>query len=89
MRINSSNDNWATGDAYEAYMDCWSYRLAGKFLRWLGPEPSLAWRDIGCGTGALVSAISNFAKPSLVVACDPSETFINHARRRITEPGSS
>jgi hypothetical protein len=32
MRINSSNDNWTTGDAYEAFMGRWSYRLAEKFL---------------------------------------------------------
>lgn len=86
MSLNSSNDNWTTGDAYEAFMGRWSRLLAEKFLRWLGCAPSLAWLDVGCGTGAFVSAISNFAEPSLVVACDPSEDFINHARSKITDP---
>jgi SAM-dependent methyltransferase len=86
MNINSANDNWTTSDSYEAFMGRWSRRLAEKFLRWLEFKPGCTWLDVGCGTGALVSAISNFAKPSLVVACDPSESFIKHARSRTKNP---
>jgi SAM-dependent methyltransferase len=62
------------------------HRQAEKFIFWLDAEPNQKWLDVGCGTGALASAISNFAEPSLVVACDPSEAFINHAKNRITDP---
>ena len=86
MSINSSNGDWRAGDAYEAFMGRWSYLLAEKFIRWLGSESGLTWLDVGCGTGALISAISNFAEPSLAVACDPSEAFIKHASTRITDP---
>lgn len=86
MSVDSTNSSWTAGDAYEAFMGRWSYRLAEKFLRWVGFEPGLAWLDVGCGTGALVSAISNLAEPSLAVACDPSEAFIKHAKTRITDP---
>ncbi|MEJ2108635.1 MAG: class I SAM-dependent methyltransferase [Acidobacteriota bacterium] len=86
MSINSEDESWAEGDAYEAFMGRWSRRLAEKFIFWLGTEPDQKWLDVGCGTGALASAISDLAQPSLVVACDPSEAFIHHAKNRITDP---
>ncbi|MEJ2246963.1 MAG: class I SAM-dependent methyltransferase [Acidobacteriota bacterium] len=86
MSTNPSDGNWTTGDAYEAFMGRWSRPLAEKFILWLGPEQDKSWLDVGCGTGALVAAISNFTNPSLAVGCDPSEAFINNARSRITDP---
>ncbi|NJD61337.1 MAG: class I SAM-dependent methyltransferase [Deltaproteobacteria bacterium] len=66
-------------------MGRWSRRLAERFIDWLGAEPNLAWLDVGCGTGALTSVICNVADPSSVVACDPSEAFVQDARRRIKD----
>ena len=86
MRIESTNDNWAASDAYEAFMGRWSRLLADKFLDWLDFKPGHAWLDVGCGTGALVSAVCRLADPSLVVACDPSESFIKYAKEKITDP---
>jgi len=86
MNATSSDDKWATGDAYEAFMGRWSRRLAAQFIRWLGPEPGLTWLDVGCGTGALVSTICSLADPSSVVACDPSESFVEHTRSRVADP---
>ena len=80
------DEQWATGDAYEAFMGRWSRRIAEHFIRWLGPEPGLTWLDIGCGTGALTSAICSLADPSSVVACDPSEPFVAYTRRLIPDP---
>lgn len=86
MNASSLDDRWITGNAYEEFMGRWSRRLAEHFIRWLGTEPGLTWLDVGCGTGALASAICNLADPSLVVACDPSEPFVEHTRSRITDP---
>lgn len=86
MDAKSSDDRWARGEAYEAFMGRWSSRLAEEFMRWLDPDPGLSWLDVGCGTGALVSAICQLADPSAVVACDPSEAFVDYARRRIADP---
>jgi SAM-dependent methyltransferase len=86
MDASSLNDQWATGDAYDMFMGRWSRRLAERFIRWLGSEPGLTWLDVGCGTGALASVICDFADPSSVVACDPSEPFVEHARTRIADP---
>lgn len=60
--------------------------MAEHFLDWLGPEPRLAWLDVGCGTGALAAAICRVAAPAAVVACDPSAPFVDHARTRMTDP---
>ena len=53
MSTASTDDMWATGEVYEAFMGGWSHSLAEQFLRWLGAEPDLAWLDVGCGTGTL------------------------------------
>ncbi len=50
---------WNSGDAYEQYVGRWSRIVATEFLRWLAPRPGLAWADVGCGTGALASRISD------------------------------
>jgi ubiquinone/menaquinone biosynthesis C-methylase UbiE len=60
-------------------MGRWSRVLARAFVEWLGLEPRAHWLDVGCGTGALTSAICELAKPASVVACDPSGPFLEAA----------
>ena len=76
-------DNWMAGDVYETYMGRWSRQLALSFVKWLSPKMRADWLEVGCGTGALTSAICELALPRLVVACDPSEPFINYARKKL------
>jgi len=78
---SAPGDNWAAGEAYERYMGRWSRPLARAFIKWLQPQSSLRWLEIGCGTGALTSAIADSCDPLSIVACDPSGSFIEHARR--------
>jgi SAM-dependent methyltransferase len=73
------------GDAYEAYMGRWSRRLARAFVEWLRPNPGGAWLDVGCGTGALTSAICELCEPASAIACDPSASFIEHARKKLPD----
>ena len=80
----ASNDGWLIGDAYEAYMGRWSRPLARLFVDWLHPEPSVEWLEVGCGTGALTSAICELCRPASVVACDPSASFVEHARSNLS-----
>ena len=75
-------DTWAAGSAYEDFMGRWSRRLAPRFVSWLGIPPGFHWLDVGCGTGALANAIRSHADPASIVACDPSEPFIEFARGR-------
>jgi SAM-dependent methyltransferase len=80
---------FARGDQYESYMGRWSRRIAPAFLAWLDVPPLARWLDVGCGTGALAEAILADADPSKVLAVDPSDAFIHHARTRINDPRAS
>lgn len=60
--------------------------MAQAFVEWLPSQPSAHWLDVGCGTGALTSTICRLCDPASVVACDPAEPFIEHARRSIAAP---
>jgi SAM-dependent methyltransferase len=79
----TADDNWAAGDAYEGYMGRWSRPLARAFITWLQPAKEATWLEVGCGTGALTQAICDLAVPTAVMACDPSESFVGHARRSL------
>jgi SAM-dependent methyltransferase len=83
------SDKWAAGGTYEDFMGRWSRALAPRFVSWLPVRPSCHWLDVGCGTGALADAICAGANPASVVACDPSEPFIEYARRRQVGPRAS
>jgi len=82
----TADDRWLAGEAYDAYMGRWSRMVARAFVTWLHPAPAANWLEVGCGTGALTSALCELADPDSVVACDPSEPFVEHARRTLTDP---
>lgn len=87
--MNARGDRWVIGDAYEAYMGRWSRPLARVFVEWLHPKPSAHWLEVGCGTGALTSTICDLCEPASVLACDPSQPFIEHARNNLSDPRAS
>lgn len=82
-------DAWSAGQSYEHYMGRWSRKVATEFLDWLDPPNSIDWLEIGCGTGALTSAILQRHDPNSILATDPSADFINHARETIKDPRAS
>ncbi len=81
-----SGDSWAAGGAYEDFMGRWSRLLAPRFVSWLSVRANANWLEVGCGTGALADAVCARGNPASVVACDPSEPFIEYARRRHVDP---
>ena len=83
MASERVTDTWAHGDAYERFVGRWSRRVAPAFLDWLDLPGGLRWVDVGCGTGALSSAILDLASPSSVVGVEPSEGFLNTARESL------
>ena len=85
----TSGDQWIAGDAYDAYMGRWSRRLARAFVEWLQPSPWANWLECGCGTGALTSAICEACEPASIIACDPSQPFVEHARAHLADTRAS
>src|SRR5215468_212237 len=84
-RMKEIRDRWAAAQAYEAFMGRWSRLLATRFVSWLGVPDGAHWLDVGCGTGAMTSAICAHASPSWVVGCDPAAPFIEYARKHVQD----
>ncbi|NEA37330.1 class I SAM-dependent methyltransferase [Streptomyces sp. SID13031] len=76
---------WSQGEIYESYVGRWSRLVAAEFVGWLEQSRGLSWLDVGCGTGALTSAVLASAAPRQVVAVDPSEGFVGFARGAVTD----
>jgi len=74
-------DPWKVGGAYEAYVGRWSRLVAREFVDWLHVAPGRRWLDVGCGTGALAGTVLQRAAPASVLGIDPSDGFLETARR--------
>jgi ubiquinone/menaquinone biosynthesis C-methylase UbiE len=86
MTDTSRHDAWQAGDRYEAYMGRWSRKLAPLFLDWIGAAPNLDWLEVGCGTGALSTAIVERCDPASLIAIDASPGFVATARAGVPDP---
>jgi len=82
----SRHDAWQAGDSYDAYMGRWSRQVAPRFLDWLHLPAGLQWLEVGCGTGALSSAIVTQCQPGTLLAIDASEGFLARARTNLPDP---
>ena len=77
---------WAGGGEYESYVGRWSRLVAEEFVAWLDLDAGARIVDVGCGTGALTTALVDHADPAAIVGVDPSVGFIEHARKQTTDP---
>lgn len=89
MSGSAAFDAWSAGKSYEHYMGRWSRLVAAKFVAWLAPPQAADWLEIGCGTGALTSAILAGAAPRTILSIDQSADFIAHAREAIDDGRAS
>lgn len=83
MGLKPVSDAWDRGDSYEQYVGRWSRQVALPFLSWLSVPVGRRWLDIGCGTGALSAAILDGCSPLSVAGVEPSEEFLETARRQL------
>ncbi|MCO5178156.1 MAG: methyltransferase domain-containing protein [Thermomicrobiales bacterium] len=76
---------FSSGISYEPYVGRWSRMVAPELLRWLTVDQGARWLDVGCGTGALTSAILAMANPQSITSIDRSAAFLAHARTMIND----
>ena len=79
-------DVWSAGDAYERYMGRWSRLVADEFVAWLACAPGARWLDVGCGSGALTSAVAHRCRPRTLLGVEPSAGFVTAARTHGSPP---
>jgi len=77
------SDTWERGDSYEQFVGRWSRRVAPRFVSWLSLPAGQRWLDVGCGTGALCTAILDHGSPLSVAGVEPSEGFLKAAREHL------
>lgn len=70
------------GSSYDSFMGRYSRSLATAFMDAVGVHPGGVALDVGCGPGALVSALVTRLGPDAVLACDPSPSFVEECGRR-------
>ena len=78
-------DAWVIGDSYEPYIGRWSRLVAPRFLEWLAVPPRRRWLDVGCGTGALTTAVLDACAPSEVLGVDPSNGYADWAAAHVKD----
>ena len=74
-----------TGDAYDRFIGRWSQPLATQFLDLVDAQPGQRALDVGCGPGALTTALRERLGAAAVSAVDPSESFVEVIRERLPD----
>jgi SAM-dependent methyltransferase len=69
-------------DAYDRFMGQYSSQLSAQLADLAGIEAGQRAIDVGCGPGALTSEIAQRLGANAVAAVDPSEQFVEAARKR-------
>ena len=71
---------FADADAYERYMGRWSRTLAPLLVNFSRLADGTRVLDVGCGTGALASAVLAGNPRCVVVGIDPSPGYVAYAK---------
>jgi ubiquinone/menaquinone biosynthesis C-methylase UbiE len=69
-------------EVYDRFVGRYSPELARAMCEAAGVRPGQRALDVGCGSGALVSALAGLLGAEHVAGIDPSESFVEASRRR-------
>jgi SAM-dependent methyltransferase len=72
--------------AYETWMGRWSERLAPLFLEFAELKEPGRYLDVGSGTGVFARYILEEIDDSEVLGLEPSSSYVEFARRKISDP---
>lgn len=72
--------------AYEVWMGRWSERLAPLFLEFADCKAPGRYLDVGSGTGVMSRCIVNKIEDCEVHGIEPSPSYVDFARRKISDP---
>ncbi|MBD0328623.1 MAG: methyltransferase domain-containing protein [Thermoleophilia bacterium] len=70
-------------DAYDRYVGRYGPDLSAGLIAAAGVRPGMRVLDVGCGPGALATALARVVAEEAVAAVDPSETFVAACRARL------
>jgi SAM-dependent methyltransferase len=72
-----------SADPYDRYIGRYGADLAAGLIAAAGVKPGMKVLDVGCGPGALATAVAQVVGEDAVAAVDPSETFVASCRTRL------
>jgi SAM-dependent methyltransferase len=73
----------ASAEAYDRHVGRYSAPLAAALIAFARIEPGMRALDVGCGPGALTTALARLLGEASVCAADPSEPFVEACRTRL------
>lgn len=74
---------FTSADAYDRWVGRYGSSLSAELVAFAGVKPGMLALDVGCGPGALTTALVELLGPDNVAAVDPSEPFVEAARDRL------
>ena len=76
-----------SAEAYDRHVGRYSAQLASKLIGFARVQPGMRAIDVGCGPGALTTALAQLLGASNVDGADPSESFVHACRARLPGAG--
>lgn len=73
----------ASAAAYDRHIGRYGQQLAAALIAFAGVAPGTRAVDVGCGPGALTTALAERLGPAAVAAVEPSEGFARACRERV------
>lgn len=71
-----------SSDAYDRFMGRYSRQLARPFADFIGGEAGMKALDVGAGTGALTSELTERLGANAIAAAEPSQDYVATLRER-------